>query len=277
MRAEFTRAAVHGLPRRRLRSMLRVWKRRFQLRRLRIVPMVPQYQVWAAINPTGFNFDVFAPNAINEMTSVTLATAPMIQEGVPPVIAFAAGHQAHLDLTQDDPQYDAQPQFVRELAPEARAIVRNGGASRTPGGGPRQDLVERLRMRQRSIELAPEAATGSPRIREGLGGARAERSLGRRLEPSPDPDFDFVADGIGNIELKGPFLTNDLRPLGAHFTERQLQRTVSSVATRLHPSSAAGLLVLDLHGLSSSQASRLVGAIQETVPAAHLERLLVLQ
>lgn len=62
-------------------------------------------------------------------------------------------------------------------------------------------------------------------IIEAIGGSRIESFTGRRLGPSNIEGVDFIDQGgLGKIQLKGPFLTDDLVPL----TTQQQQKYISA-------------------------------------------------
>jgi hypothetical protein len=58
-------------------------------------------------------------------------------------------------------------------------------------------------LRSRVKELGTDPARGFIR-REGIGGARIEQALGRRIARSPDVAVDFLDERLGPISLKGP-------------------------------------------------------------------------
>lgn len=96
---------------------------------------------------------------------------------------------------------------------------------------------------------------------EGIGGNRIQEAFGVKIQPATELGVDFVAPGqLGNIQLKGPFLNRStLAPL----TEAQQQAAMSSVLRRLQDNKAAGSFVIDVLGLSATNAASLRTAVQQ--------------
>jgi RHS repeat-associated protein len=131
----------------------------------------------------------------------------------------------------------------------AAEVVTRAPAAELPADL-RSALIRVLRARQRVLELAEEAG-GHIRIREALGGHRFEIATGRRLRASLDPDYDFIDDVLGEIDIKGPLRRADGSQL--QITDDMVRGLAESVVTEVNTSSASRAVVVDLLGLTDSQ------------------------
>ncbi|MBE9078258.1 putative Ig domain-containing protein [Romeria aff. gracilis LEGE 07310] len=95
---------------------------------------------------------------------------------------------------------------------------------------------------------------------EALGATRIENIIGRRLSPSDIEGVDFIDGGnLGKIQLKGPYLTDDLQPLSP---ERQ-QKAIASVLRKIQGNTAPDTFVIDTLGLSNEAYTQLNQAVQQ--------------
>jgi hypothetical protein len=98
-------------------------------------------------------------------------------------------------------------------------------------------------------------------IIEAIGGSRIESYTGRRLKPSDIEGVDFIdQNGLGKLQLKGPFLTDDLAPL----TIQQRQKAFSSIARKLETNTAPDKFVIDTLGLSDDAFNTLQNTLRQT-------------
>jgi hypothetical protein len=89
---------------------------------------------------------------------------------------------------------------------------------------------------ERAHELALEPSFGKVRIAEGVGGARLEMHLGRKIErynPGPEVPLetvkrtDFFDPTLGRVELKGPILNRD--GFKIDITDKMMKKFTDSV------------------------------------------------
>ena len=98
-------------------------------------------------------------------------------------------------------------------------------------------------------------------IVEAIGGSRIESFTGRRLNPSNIEGVDFIDQGsLGKIQLKGPFLTDDLVPL----TAKRQEIAFSSIARKLETNTAPDKFVIDTLGLSDEAFNTLQTTLQQS-------------
>jgi hypothetical protein len=86
-------------------------------------------------------------------------------------------------------------------------------------------------------------------IIETLGISRAEKTLGRRFEPSNIEGVDFLdPQGFGKVSLKGPFLDKDLNPLKQEYQEG----AIKSIYKHVERNTAVDVHIIDTTGLSDT-------------------------
>lgn len=126
----------------------------------------------------------------------------------------------------------------------------------------KEELIARLAGDFRFKMLGTNAEQGGKfSIIEAIGGSRIESYTGRRLKPSDIEGVDFIdQNGLGKIQLKGPFLTNDLVPL----TAQQQQKAFSSIARKLETNTAPDKFVIDTLGLSDDAFDSLKSTLKQS-------------
>ena len=98
-------------------------------------------------------------------------------------------------------------------------------------------------------------------IIEAIGGSRIESFTGRKLKPSDIEGVDFIdQNGLGKIQLKGPFLTDDLSPL----TVEQQQKAFDRIVRKLETNTAPDKFIIDTLGLSDEAFSTLQKTLKQS-------------
>lgn len=115
----------------------------------------------------------------------------------------------------------------------------------------RSRITGAISQRSRQLELGFD-----PKRRlieaEGIGGARLERALGRKITRSSDADFDFIDGRLGKIQLKGPIPASG-----------NVEGLAHSVVRDVTKNTASDVVVVDTLGLSSEQLNILKSIIRQ--------------
>jgi hypothetical protein len=148
---------------------------------------------------------------------------------------------------------------LQELLVGKRKLVAPHNTNALPT---KEELVARFAGDLRFKMLGTNAEQGGKfSIIEAIGGSRIESYTGRRLKPSDIEGVDFIdQNGLGKVQLKGPFLTDDLVPL----TTSQQQKAFSRIARKLETNTAPDKFVIDTLGLSDDAFNTLQNTLRQS-------------
>jgi hypothetical protein len=123
----------------------------------------------------------------------------------------------------------------------------------------RLKLMGLIASRGRALALSADAEQGGKvNYLQGLGLMRTEQAFGVAVSTATVAGVDGVASGLGNIQLKGPFLrSSDLKLLSAG----QRQQAVADVLSKVNLNTAYDTLVIDTLGLTTAEVQQLETAL----------------